>query len=173
MFTRKPTTSSTPVILLKYNVELITGIRFVNLSLFCFSICQELIIKGTVDKIIKLRQENAKYISTHLSKIPEIIIPSIPDGAEHIHQLFTIRLRDEKIRDNLHEFLIKKQIFSKVYFKPIHLTSFYRKKFNGKEGMLPITENIAKTVLTLPLYPNMTQEEKKYLIDSINEFFNR
>ena len=39
--------------------------------------------------------------------------------------------------------------------------------------MLPITENIAKTVLTLPLYPNMTQEEKKYLIDSINEFFNR
>ena len=126
-----------------------------------------------LDKIIKLRQENAKYISTHLSKIPEIIIPSIPDGAEHIHQLFTIRLRDEKIRDNLHEFLIKKQIFSKVYFKPIHLTSFYRKKFNGKEGMLPITENIAKTVLTLPLYPNMTQEEKKYLIDSINEFFNR
>ena len=66
-----------------------------------------------LDKIIKLRQENAKYISTHLSKIPEIIIPSIPDGAEHIHQLFTIRLRDEKIRDNLHEFLIKKQIFSK------------------------------------------------------------
>ena len=126
-----------------------------------------------LDKIIKLRQENAKYISTHLSKIPEIIIPSIPDGAEHIHQLFTIRLRDEKIRDNLHEFLIKKQIFSKVYFKPIHLTSFYRKKFNGNEGMLPITENIAKTVLTLPLYPNMTQEEKKYLIDSINEFFNR
>ena len=39
--------------------------------------------------------------------------------------------------------------------------------------MLPVTENIAKTVLTLPLYPNMTQEEKKYLIDSINEFFNR
>ena len=39
--------------------------------------------------------------------------------------------------------------------------------------MLPVTENIAKTVLTLPLYPNMTQEEKKYLIDSIKEFFDR
>ena len=69
--------------------------------------------------------------------------------------------------------LIKKQIFSKVYFKPIHLTSFYKKKFNEKEGMLPITEKISKTVLTLPLYPNMTQEEKKYLIDTIHEFFNR
>ena len=39
--------------------------------------------------------------------------------------------------------------------------------------MLPVTENIAKTVLTLPLYQNMTLEEKKYLIDSINELFNR
>ena len=126
-----------------------------------------------LDKIIKLRQDNAKYISKHLSKIPEITIPLIPDGSEHIHQLFTIRLKNEKIRDDLHEFLIQKQIFSKVYFKPIHLTPFYKKKFDGKEGMLPVTENIAKTVLTLPLYPNMTLEEKKYLIDSINEFFNR
>ena len=78
-----------------------------------------------------------------------------------------------KIRDGLHEFLTKKQIFSKVYFNPIHLTSFYKKKFNGEEEILPVTENIAKTVLTLPLYPNMTQEEKKYLIDSIKEFFDR
>ena len=126
-----------------------------------------------LDKIIKLRQENAEYLSKHLSKIPNITIPLIPADSEHIHQLFTIRLHDEKIRDELHQFLIKKQIFSKVYFKPIHLTSFYKKKFNEKEGMLPITEKISKTVLTLPLYPNMTQEEKKYLIDTIHEFFNR
>jgi perosamine synthetase len=126
-----------------------------------------------LDKIIKLRQENAEYLSKHLSKISEITVPSIPIGSDHTHQLFTIRLPDEKTRDELHQFLIKKQIFSKVYFKPIHLTSFYMKKFNGKEGMLPITEKISKTVLTLPLYPNMTQDEKKYLIDSIHEFFDR
>jgi len=53
MFTRKPTTSSAPVILLKYNVELITGMRLVNLLKFCFSFCPDFIIKGTVDKIIK------------------------------------------------------------------------------------------------------------------------
>jgi len=126
-----------------------------------------------LDKIIKMRQDNAKYISSHISNIPEIIVPPIPNGSEHIHQLFTIRLSDKKIRDGLHEFLTKKQIFSKVYFNPIHLTSFYKKKFNGEEEILPVTENIAKTVLTLPLYPNMTQEEKKYLIDSIKEFFDR
>ena len=37
--------------------------------------------------------------------------------------------------------------------------------------MLPITENISKCVLTLPLYPNMTVEEKNLLIESMSRFF--
>jgi len=123
-----------------------------------------------LDKIVKLRQENAEYLSKYLSKISGITVPSIPKGSEHIHQLFSIRLKDKITRDSLHQFLTKKQIFSKVYFNPIHLTTFYKKKFNGKEGMLPITEKIANTILTLPLYPNMTMEEKKYLTESISEF---
>ena len=36
--------------------------------------------------------------------------------------------------------------------------------------MLPMTEKISQQVLTLPMYPNMTNEEKNYLIDSIDEF---
>jgi len=58
-----------------------------------------------------------------------------------------------------------------VYFEPIHLTTFYREKFGTKEGMLPMTEKVSQQVLTLPLYPNMTKEEKNYLTDSIAEFF--
>ena len=36
---------------------------------------------------------------------------------------------------------------------------------------LPITENIADTILTLPIYPGMTTEEQNYLVDSVCEFF--
>ena len=59
-----------------------------------------------------------------------------------------------------------------MYFNPIHLNSFYKQKFGTKEGQLPITEHVSKTVLTLPLYPNMDSEEKQYLVDSISEFFD-
>ena len=124
-----------------------------------------------LDKIIKMRQENAKYISSQLSKISQIVTPSPPEGYEHIYQMYTIRLPNRNIRDNLRDFLVKKKIFSKVYFQPIHLTDFYMKKFGTNPNSLPITEMISEQVLTLPLYPNMTAEEKEYLTSSIKEFF--
>tara|TARA_B100001142_G_scaffold327476_2_gene385205 strand:- start:1543 stop:2697 length:1155 start_codon:yes stop_codon:yes gene_type:complete len=124
-----------------------------------------------LDKIIKMRQDNAKYISKSLSKFSEIITPSSDRGSEHIYQMYTIRLSSKEIRDKLHDFLTEKSIFSKIYFSPIHLTDFYRNKFGMKENSLPFTEMISEQILTLPLYPNMTSEEKIYLTESVSEFF--
>ena len=124
-----------------------------------------------LDKMIKKRIENANYISSKISKFQEIKIPKPPKDHTHIYQMYTIKLDSEKTRNKLHDFLLKQRIFSKVYFHPIHLTSFYKSKFGTKEGMLPITEKISKQILTLPIYPNMTLEEKEYLTNSISEFF--
>ena len=125
-----------------------------------------------LDKIIKMRQENAKFLSLHLSKIPQIRVPKPPKGHEHIYQMYTILLPNSEIRNNLHYFLSEKRIFSKVYFKPIHLTEYY-KNISKKSFILPTTEEISNQVLTLPIYPNMTSEEKNYLINSITEFFEK
>lgn len=124
-----------------------------------------------LDKIIKKRQKNAEYLSSRLSSIDDIIVPSTSNGFEHIYQMYTIRLKNSLQRKQLQEFLNEKKIFSKVYFDPIHLTSFYKQNYQTHENILPITEKIANQVLTLPLYPNMELEEKNYLIDSIHEFF--
>ena len=124
-----------------------------------------------LDKLVKMRQDNANYLSERLSKHEQITLPISPPGYEHIYQMYTVRLEDKKIRDNLHQHLVKKRIFSKVYFNPIHLTAFYKEKFGTGVGMLPITEKISQQILTLPLYPNMSSEEKNYLVDSIAEFF--
>jgi len=124
-----------------------------------------------LDKIIQKRQENAKFISDRLSKIKQIQVPNPPPGYEHIYQMYTIRLSDKKTRDSLKEHLEQKRIFSKVYFNPIHLTDYYKQKYNTLENYLPVTEKISEQVLTLPLYPNMTSDEKNYLTGSISEFF--
>ena len=123
-----------------------------------------------IDKIIKMRKENAEYLSNNLSKIPQLKVPTMPPGHEHIYQMYTIRLENENIRNELHDFLTTKEIFSKVYFQPIHKTHFYIKSHMSKD--LPVTEMISNQVLTLPLYPNMTMEEKEYLVSSILEFFD-
>ena len=126
-----------------------------------------------LDKIIKMRQKNAKQLISKLAKFKEISISDPPNGYEHIYQMFTIKLNSKKIRDSLHNFLKKKRIFSKVYFFPIHLTDFYKKNFPNSGKFLSNTEKLSNQLLTLPLYPNMTSEEKQYLIDSISEFFEK
>jgi len=124
-----------------------------------------------LDKIIRMRQNNAFYISDRLKKISHIQIPTPPSDYDHIYQMYSIRLSSNKIREQLHRFLLDKSIFSKVYFDPIHQTPFYQDKFPSENNSLPITETISKEILTLPMYPNMTTDEKDYLINSIFEFF--
>jgi perosamine synthetase len=124
-----------------------------------------------LDKIIKMRQKHANFLSERLSKHSQIQVPQSSSEYEHIYQMYTIRLPNKTIRDNLHSHLISDKIFSKVYFYPIHLTDFYKNKFGTKPGILPVTEKIADRVLTLPIYPNMTNEEKNLLIESIDRFF--
>ena len=46
---------------------------------------------------------------------------------------------------------------------------FYKENFGDYH--LPNTLNVSETILTLPLYPNMTDDEKNYIIDTTNEFF--
>ncbi len=124
-----------------------------------------------LDKIIKMRQDNAKFISSKLEKFNEITTPKTLDNTNHIFQMFTIRLKNKKIRDKLHKYLTTKKIFSKVYFSPIHKTQFYKEKYPNIDNELPVTNLMASQVLTLPLYPNMTNEEKNFLVNSISEFF--
>ena len=126
-----------------------------------------------LDKIVKMRQENANFLSERLSKHSQIQVPKGSAEYTHIYQMYTIRLPNKIIRDKLHSHLLADGIFSKVYFYPIHLTDFYKNKFGTKSGMLPVTEKIADQVLTLPIYPNMTIEEKNLLIESIGMFFEK
>jgi len=124
-----------------------------------------------LDKIIDMRKKNAQYISSRISRHIEIMVPKPPSGYDHIYQMYTIRLANKKIRDELQKHLTNKKIFSKVYFQPIHNTKYYKTKFSKSYSSLDVTEKISNQVLTLPLYPNMTKEEKDYLIESIDEFF--
>jgi perosamine synthetase len=125
------------------------------------------------DKIIKMRQEHAQYLNQRLVKHTQIQTPNSSDGYNHIYQMYTIRLENKQIRESLREFLLKKRIFCKVYFNPIHLTAYYMSKFGLSAGILPATEKISEQVLTLPLFPSMSSEEKTLLCDSIDEFFEK
>lgn len=127
-----------------------------------------------INKIIKMRRENADYLTNKLAGIKDIILPIPPKNYFHVYQFYPIRVkRGKKLRNNLKDYLDKKGIMTKVYFEPVHLTSFYKKTFGYKKGDLPITEKISNQVLALPIYPNLTKQEINYIVENIIKFFSK
>jgi perosamine synthetase len=124
-----------------------------------------------LDKLISMRRNNAQKLTSALLKYSEIKTPPEISGYKNIYQMYTILLSDKELRDSLHNFLIEKKIFCKVYFNPIHLTSFYKNRIQSITNSLNETEKLSDRILTLPLYPNMTNEEINFLTESISEFF--
>jgi len=125
-----------------------------------------------IEKVIKMRKKNTRYLASKLSGVAQIILPGAPKGHRHIFQMYTIKVNNNETRNALKEYLNKKGVMAKIYFSPINLTSFYKKSFGCKEGDLPTTENISNTVLTLPMYPSLTKTEMDYMAKEIKEFFN-
>ena len=89
------------------------------------------------------------------------------DEYEHIYHVFVIRCNK---RDELEKYLNDNGIGTvKHYPIPMHLQEAY-KELNLKQGDLPIAEEISNTVLSIPMYYGMTDEEVEYVIEAINKF---
>jgi len=83
-----------------------------------------------------------------------------------------VRVKEgQSTRDNLAKYLAEKEIAAKVYFHPVHLTHFYKNKLNY-DCKLPVTEEMSKQVLTLPMYPSLTIEEMDYIAEETKTFFS-
>ena len=96
-----------------------------------------------------------------------LVLPEIREGATHIWHQFVIKC--EK-RDELIEYLDERNIGTIIHYPiPPHLSQAYE-YLNIKKGELPITETYAGTVLSIPLYIGMTEEEQDYVIATLNEF---
>ena len=94
-------------------------------------------------------------------------LPGIREGATHIWHQFVIR---SKRRDELKRYLEDKGIGTIIHYPiPPHLSEAYR-YLGFREGSFPVTEEYAKTVLSLPLYYGMTEEEQNYVIRWMNRF---
>ena len=124
-----------------------------------------------IEKLINLRRKNAKILNSKLKKISEITLPPEPKSFKHVYQLYSILTPNQTIRNQLQKYLSDNGIMSKVFFYPVHLTSFYQKL--KKHSSLNATENISSRILSLPMYPNMTREELRLIYETIYAFFEK
>jgi len=95
-----------------------------------------------------------------------IELPKERKESSHVYHLFVIQSDN---RDSLMEYLHQKDIFVNIHYPlPIHLQPFYKSILQTKE--LKITESIAKKILSLPMYPELLDEEVEEVSVAVNSF---
>jgi dTDP-4-amino-4,6-dideoxygalactose transaminase len=115
----------------------------------------------------RLRQAHAAEYSRLFSQIRGVMPPIVPVGYEHVFHQYTIRV---EYRDALQKFLTERKIGNAVYYPfPLHLQPIY--SFLGhKPGDFPHSERAAQEVLSLPMYPELMQEQIARVVNAVAEY---
>ena len=121
-----------------------------------------------VDEAVARRRRIAAIYDEGLTGVGDILLPAVRPHRSHQYYLYTIRTGN---RDGLMAFLAAQGIETKInYPDPIHLMRGYR--FLGySPGTLPVTERLAGTILSLPMYPELPEEHAAMVVAAIRRYF--
>ena len=122
-----------------------------------------------LDRWNESRRKHARDYAEGLAGLP-IALPSEPKGRTHIYHLYSIQTDR---RDALAAHLTSRGIGCGVYYPvPMHLQPCY-KALGYKKGAFPVTERVTSRVLSLPMFPELTDGQKDQVISMVREFFKR
>jgi dTDP-4-amino-4,6-dideoxygalactose transaminase len=119
-----------------------------------------------IDKYWKRREQISHLYEESFSNITGITCLKIVPGSKSARHLFTI-LVDPKRRDDILHKIQEKNVGVAVNYRAIHLMKYYRETFGYSRGVFPVAESIGDSTITLPLYTKMTDEQVKYVINTI------
>ena len=106
------------------------------------------------------RRQAAKWYQERLAGNEKIIIPFVPEGREHIYHLYIVRLPD---RDKVMKELGAREIGSGLHYPiPLHIQAAYR-DLGYRMGDFPVTETVANSILSLPMFPHITEDMVDYV----------
>lgn len=118
----------------------------------------------------RLRRRHAQIYTRLLKAIPQITLPVEPDyayGNYHLYMIQTPR------RNQLQEYLNRHSITTVIHYPiPIHLQPAY-KYLRHKRGDFPVTERLARRIISLPMFPELTDVEIRYIVSQIKQFWGR
>jgi len=127
---------------------------------------------GRIKEINQKRKDLADYYIQQLSHIPGIQTLSIPSNVKSSWHIFPIWINSKELgltRNQLIKALWKRKIGTSVHFIPLHLQPFYQKEYQYKKGDFPVAEKIFAGIVSLPLFPTMTNKDIDDVINAIQD----
>jgi dTDP-4-amino-4,6-dideoxygalactose transaminase len=112
------------------------------------------------------RRKHAKQYNQLLEGMPGIMLPHESGYAQHVYHIYAIRTER---RDELITALGDKGIATGIHYPvPLHLTGAYR-HLGCKEGSFPVSERIARELVSLPMFPELNQAQIEYVVAGVKE----
>ena len=105
------------------------------------------------------------------AKIDGVEPPFVPDYATHCWHLYVLRVVPEVLTIDRDRFIVElneRNVGTSVHFIPVHTMTAFR-KLGWKEGDYPNTERHFERIISLPLYPSMTDEQVEYVIEAVRD----
>ncbi len=116
------------------------------------------------DELREKRQKIAQQYNEAFRDSSKIILPMIKEDRETSWHLYVVKVKE---RDEVIEKLKALGIGCSVHFIPVHKHSYYKKKYGYKDENYPIANRVFEESLSLPIYPDMSDEEIEYVIKNL------
>ncbi|MBI4925392.1 MAG: DegT/DnrJ/EryC1/StrS family aminotransferase [Bdellovibrio sp.] len=121
-----------------------------------------------LDSYNQARYEVAVKYNRALEGVGDLVLPEVPEKKSHVFHLYVIQT---KKRDTLLEHLNKQGVGAGIHYPvPIHLHGAYA-HLGYKKGAFPVSERLSDEILSLPVYPEITDEQIGYTVEQIKKFF--
>ena len=121
------------------------------------------------DEGLARRQQIAARYNEAFAGIEGIKVPFVGEGIYHAYHLYIIQVADRK---GLYDYLRVNNVYAQVHYVPLHLMPYYR-QLSCKEGDCPVAEEYYRHCLSLPMFPTLTEEEQRYVIEKVIEFVRK
>src|SRR5699024_9563960 len=123
-----------------------------------------------LDEYIVARSDAAKFYDNAFGEIQELDIPTQTDYSKHTYHQYTLRIKNGK-RNALHQYLGEKDIPAMIYYP---VAAHKQKMFDEVKGLpdeLPVTDQLTKEVLSLPIHTELDEEQLSYIVNEVRSFF--
>ncbi len=125
-----------------------------------------------LDGFIRRRQRIAAMYNSAFCGLPEMLLPVQLPGRNHTFHLYPIRLNTNLLRLNRMEFihaLRDRHIGASVHFIPLYHHPLYCERYGYRPEQFPVCEQIYQGLLSLPLYPKMTDQDAADVIEAVKD----
>jgi dTDP-4-amino-4,6-dideoxygalactose transaminase len=119
------------------------------------------------EEMRKGRERLARRYLGILSNVEELELPPVPDDRIHSWHLFPVKLRLEKLAIDRNSFIAELKeagVGCSVHWRPLHLHPYYAETFGWRAEDLPAASAVWERIVTLPLFPAMTDLEHEHVV---------